>query len=129
MSSKHFDYWQDHSVHYLTMANSYEKRQILHHPDGYGKKTGDCGDTVEFFLRVKEDRLEEICFETDGCRNTNACGNTIVHLAENRTIDDAWELTPEDVIDYLETLPEESEHCAELSIGAFYMALADLTKN
>lgn len=36
---------------------------------------------------------------------------------------EAWEITPEKVTDYLETLPKEYAHCAELAVGAFYLAL------
>lgn len=128
MSERSFDYWQDHSEKYLIMANSYEKRKTMDHADGHAKKTGDCGDSVEFFLRVGQDRLLEVCFEIDGCRNTNACANTVSLLAEGKTIDEAWDITPEDVIDYLETLPAESEHCAELAMGAFYQALSSLNR-
>jgi nitrogen fixation NifU-like protein len=40
-------------------------------------------------------------------------------------VEDAWEITPEAIIDYLETLPPEHAHCAELSVGAFYLALSN----
>ena len=57
--------------------------------------------------------------------NTNACANTVAQLVEGKKITTAWEITPEDVIDYLETLPPEQFHCAELAVGALYRALAD----
>ena len=65
---------------------------------------------------------------TDGCLNTNAYANTVAHLVEGRSIEAGWEITPEDVIAHLQTLPAESYHCAELTVGAFYKALADLTE-
>ncbi len=40
----------------------------------------------------------------------------------------AWEVTPELVIEYLKTLPQESYHCAELAVGALYLALTDFKK-
>ncbi len=40
-------------------------------------------------------------------------------------MEEAWEITPENVIDYLETLPYEKNHCAELAIGAFCLALSN----
>jgi len=60
---------------------------------------------------------------TNGCMNTNACANTAAELAEGRKVEDAWEITPDDLVAYLETLPSESTHCAELAVGAFYLAL------
>lgn len=57
--------------------------------------------------------------------NTMACCNTVVHMAQGLTPDQAWEITPDQVAEYLETLPEDHYHCAELSLGGFYLALTD----
>ncbi len=114
------------------MAFRTDRRENIERPDGYGKHTGECGDTVEMFLTVRGDRITLVSFDTDGCVSTNACANTIAELSEGKSIDEAWEITPEDIIYYLETLPEENYHCAELAVGAFYLALAnykDLKRN
>jgi nitrogen fixation NifU-like protein len=47
-------------------------------------------------------------------------------MATGKTIEAAWEIKPEDVIQFLETLPEDHFHCAELAAGAFYLALTDI---
>jgi nitrogen fixation NifU-like protein len=83
---------------------------------------------VEFFLNTEKDRIRSVSYLTEGCLNTNACANTVAHLVEGRSIEAAWEITPEAVIAHLQTLPAESHHCAELAVGAFYKALADLTE-
>jgi len=119
------DFWQDHSQHYLEMAFRVDRREVVSNPDGYGKKTGDCGDTVEFFLTIKDDIIESVSFMINGCMNTNAAANTVAHLVEGKNIDEAWEMKPEDIADYLETLTEEHFHCAELAAGALYLALAN----
>lgn len=111
------------------MALRTDRRQAPSHADGYGKNVGSCGDTVEFYLIVDQGFLEKIYFETDGCLNTVACSNALAELATGRKINEAWRLKPEDVIDYLFTLPDEHHHCAELVVGAIYHALADLTSN
>lgn len=128
MKKETFDFWQDHSDRFLEMAFSMERYERLTDPDGYGKNTGDCGDTVEFFLTVKDDRILYASFDIDGCMNTRACANTVAELTEGKTIADAWTTSPEDVINYLETLPTTSHHCAELAVGAFYQALTDFEK-
>jgi len=125
MSKTINDFWQDHSDNYLEMAFRVDRREVVTNPDGYGKKTGDCGDTVEFYLSANNDIVESVSFDLDGCMNTNAAANTVAHLIEGKTIDEAWEVKPEDIIDYLETLPEENFHCAELAVGALYLALAN----
>ncbi|MBT8365269.1 MAG: iron-sulfur cluster assembly scaffold protein [Deltaproteobacteria bacterium] len=125
MNEKEFDFWQDNSLNYLEMAFRHDRRERLQNPGGYGKRTGECGDKVEMFLYIKNGRIQTVTFDTDGCINTNACANTVSHLSEGKTIEEAWEITPEIVIDFLETLPEENYHCAELAVGAFYLALAN----
>ncbi len=123
MTERKFDFWRDHSLNYLQMAFGYDRRERLQNPDGYGRRTGECGDTVEMFLCIKNDRIQSVSFDTNGCINTNACANTVSHLAEGKTIDEGWEITPDNVIEFIETLPEENYHCAELAVRAFYTAL------
>ena len=114
-----------YSPHYLEMATRMDKRRIIKDPDGYGKKTGECGDTVEMFLIVRKNRIHSVSFITDGCVNTHACANCVAFLAEGKSMAEVWEITPEKVIDFLETLPEENTHCAELAVGTFYLALVN----
>ena len=125
MNEKTFDFWQDHSERYLEMAFRSDRRETIEHPDGYGKRTGVCRDTVELYLSVHNGYIQSVAYQTDGCLNTNACANTVAQLVEGKKINDAWEVTPEGVIDYLETLPPEHFHCAELAVGALYRALSD----
>ena len=77
------------------------------------------------FLRVQGDRIRYASFDTDGCLDTHACCNTVACLSEGRTVAEAWELTPEAVITYLETLSPDHHHCAELAVGALYQALSN----
>lgn len=124
------NFWQHHSLHFLEMAFRTDKREIVAQPDGHGKKSGDCGDTVEIFLQLGTDQqsISAVSYHTDGCLNTNACANTVAHLIEGKSIDDAWKVTPEEVAAFLETLPPDHFHCAELAVGALYLALADLSQ-
>lgn len=126
MSEEGSDFWQSHSLKYLEMAFRTDKQEIIKHPDGYGKKTGDCGDTVEIYLIACDNIIEKASYHINGCMNTAACVNTIIFMAENKTIDQAWEITPEAVAGHLETLPGDHFHCAELAVGALYVALSNL---
>ena len=114
-----------YSPRYLEMATQMDKRRIIKDPNGYGKRTGECGDTVEIFLIVQKNRIHSVSFITDGCINTHACANCVAFLVEGKSIAEAFEITPEKVINFLETLPEENTHCAELAVGAFYLALVN----
>ena len=77
------------SPHYVEMATRMDKRRTIKDPDGYGKRTGECGDTVEMFLIVRKNRIHSVTFITDGCINTHACANCVSFLAEGKSITDA----------------------------------------
>ena len=115
---------QRHSDRFLKMAFSAKRRKKVKNPDAYGRNTGDCGDTVEVFLKVTDGRLKSVSYRVDGCIHTNACAATVAQMAEGRSCDDAWEITPEKVIRYLKSLPKQNTHCAELAVGALYLALS-----
>jgi nitrogen fixation NifU-like protein len=119
------DFWQDHSLVYLEMAFRNERRERLAKPDGYGKKTGDCGDTIEFFLNLADNIVVNLSYDIDGCMNTNACCNAIVSMVEGKSVEAAWDTTPEKVAGFLESLPKDHFHCAELAVGTLYLALAN----
>jgi nitrogen fixation NifU-like protein len=122
---KEFDFWQEHSMQYLEMAFRTDRRMRMPNPDGYGKHTGSCGDSVEIFLTVENDKIQAVSYDINGCLNTNACANTIAELAMGKTVAQAWEITPETVANYLGTLPPAEIHCAEVAAGAFYLALTN----
>lgn len=127
--TKLFDFWNDHSDTFLRMANLWERRQVIGNADSRGGKTGDCGDTVTIFLSIKNDTIGRVNYDLTGCLNTNACCNALVILAEGRSLEEAWNITPADIIDFLETLPEAHYHCAELTIGSFYLALTNFNED
>lgn len=111
------------------MAFGTDKRERLRPADGYGRRTGDCGDTVEMFIVLDGARIRSVGYDCQGCLNTNACANSVAHWAEGKNIDNAWQITPQTVVDDLETLPESDTHCAELAVGAFYLALTNCRQN
>ena len=128
MADQKSDFFNRHSDHYLEMALNRDRVEIIKNPDGYGKNTGECGDTVEMFLITGGRIINNVSFITDGCINTHACANTVGYLAEGKSIKEAWTITAAKIIAFLETLPVESVHCAELSVGALYRALTNLNE-
>ena len=115
----------NHSDNFLLMASRSDHLEAMVEPDGYALRTGVCGDTVEMFVQVRDGQLERISFQISGCLNTVACCNSVAYLLEGRPVDDAWRLTPELLIDFLQSLPADHHHCAELVAGALYTALQD----
>lgn len=120
--------WQTHSTKFLECAFRSDRQEILHKADGHGHKTGDCGDSVDFFLITEGALIQSIAYTLNGCIHTNACANAVIDLAQGRSLTNAWRITPEKVATYLESLPADHFHCAELALGAFYLALADANR-
>ena len=129
MKKDKFRFWRDHSANYFKMAFCTDRRKRIENPDAYGKNTGDCGDTIEMFLLIRKGCLQSISFMTNGCINTNACFNTTAYLAEGKSVETVWDISPANVIDYLKTLPPQNYHCAELAVVALYQALSNYKKN
>lgn len=107
------------------MAFRIQHRQSLHNADGRGKMASVCGDSIEFFLVIKDQRIASITYDLNGCMNTNASANAVIDLVEGLSLKTAWALSPDEVYEYLESLPEDHFHCAELAVSALRLALAD----
>ena len=126
MTEKEFNFWQDHSTAYLDMVFSSDHVEVIANPDGYAKQKSDCGDTIELFLVLKNQNIARVGHSISGCQNTYACANTVAHLVEGQPVRCAWEITPQQVADFLETLSTEHFHCAELAVHTLQLALANL---
>ncbi len=125
-----FNFWQDHSERFLVMANLYDRRKEMADADSRATKTGDCGDTVTLYLKINEqDIIKEVSFVLDGCMHTNACCNSLAEMIEGQPVARCWDVRPEDIIQDLETLPQDHYHCAELAVGTMYLAVSQYQKN
>ncbi|HSO10116.1 MAG TPA: iron-sulfur cluster assembly scaffold protein [Desulfoprunum sp.] len=114
-----------HSDQFIDMASRTNHLKIVPHPDGYGKQVSSCGDSIELYLSVRDDRIRAVSFLIQGCLNTNACANTLASLVEGKSVAASWQITPADIMVYLQTLPTEHTHCAELVVEALHQALKD----
>jgi len=97
----------------------------MENPQGYGKVTGPCGDTVNIFLRIDNDKIIDARFLTDGCGTTIAAGSMACELAIGKTVREAFKITKEVILGQLGGLPEESTHCALLASNTLREALTD----
>jgi nitrogen fixation NifU-like protein len=98
--------------------------------NGHARITGPCGDTMEFWINVKGGEIESVSFITDGCGPSLAAGSMTTCLAEGKTVKEAKTITQKDVLDALEGLPEDHQHCALLAANTLTAACDDyLEKN
>ena len=92
-------------------------------PDIFATLTGWCGDTMEIYLKMDHDIIEDISFMTDGCGATIACGSMLTSMVKGKSVKDAKAITDNDLITALQGLPEENLHCAHLAIITLEKAL------
>ncbi len=93
--------------------------------DGFARVTGSCGDTMEIWLKVKNDSVDNATFMTDGCGPSIASGSMITELAKGKNVREARIISQQDVLSALGGLPEESEHCALLVANTLKEAIRD----
>jgi nitrogen fixation NifU-like protein len=93
--------------------------------DGFAKVTGSCGDTMQIWLKLKDDAISQISFLTDGCGTSIASGSMVTELAKGKRLSQARRISQKDVLDALGGLPKESEHCALLAADTLKAAIKD----
>jgi NifU-like protein involved in Fe-S cluster formation len=85
-----------------------------------------CGDVLKFTLRFVAGRIEEIRFLAQGCVPAIACASLLTELVRGRSIAEARQLRPEDLVHALGGLPQASTHASHLAIDALAAALKKL---
>jgi len=99
---------------------------VLENPDGYGKVGNPvCGDLMEMFIKVNEEKIDEITFRTFGCSAAIATSSMTTEMAKGKTLDDALKITKKDVADKLGGLPPHKMHCSNLAADALHLAIED----
>jgi nitrogen fixation NifU-like protein len=94
-------------------------------PDGFGRITGPCGDTMEIYLKVRDGRVMNATFWTDGCGTSIASGSMVTELTKGKSVLEAQKITQQDILDALGGLPEDSLHCALLAANTLKEAIKD----
>jgi nitrogen fixation NifU-like protein len=80
------------------------------------------------YIKVKDNRLEDVKFKTFGCGAAVATSSMITELAKGKTIEEALKITRGDVADSLGGLPPIKMHCSNLAADALHAAIEDYTK-
>jgi NifU-like protein involved in Fe-S cluster formation len=82
-----------------------------------------CGDLMEMYVRVRDERVADIRFQTFGCGSAVATSSMITELVMDKTLDEALEVTRSDVADALDGLPPIKMHCSNLAADALHDAI------
>ena len=94
--------------------------------DGVGQVGNPvCGDMMTFYIKVKDDRLEDVKFQTFGCGAAIAVSSMVSEMAKGKTLDEAMAITNDLVAEELGGLPKNKMHCSNLGADALHEAIHD----
>ena len=99
---------------------------IIENADGVGEVgNAKCGDIMKIYLKIENDIIVDVKFETFGCGSAIASSSMATEMIKGRSIQDAMELTNKDVAAALDGLPAHKLHCSVLAEEAIKNALKD----
>jgi nitrogen fixation NifU-like protein len=87
-----------------------------------------CGDLMTIYIKVKDNRLEDIKFKTFGCGSAIATSSMITELAKGKTLEEGLKISRANVADSLGGLPPVKMHCSNLAADALHAAIEDYYK-
>ncbi len=94
--------------------------------DGVGEVGNPvCGDMMTIYIKVKDGKLEDIKFKTFGCAAAIATSSMITELARGKSIEEAMEISRDDVAKELDGLPPIKMHCSNLASDGLKEAIKD----
>ncbi len=94
--------------------------------DGVGEVGNPlCGDMMTIYLKIDDERIEDIKFQTFGCGAAIAVSSMLTEMAKGKSLDDARKISNKDVAQALEGLPKNKLHCSNLGADALHMAIKD----
>lgn len=82
-----------------------------------------CGDVMKLMIKVRDDKIEDIKFQTFGCAAAIASSSMTTELAKGKSLDEALKITNKDVSLALGELPPIKMHCSNLAADALKKAI------
>lgn len=82
-----------------------------------------CGDIMRIYLKIENNIVEDVKFETYGCGSAIASSSMATELIKGKTVEEAWELSNKAVAEALDGLPPVKMHCSVLAEEAIHLSL------
>ena len=99
---------------------------VMDDADGVGEVGNPlCGDMMTIYLKIDDERIEDIKFQTFGCGAAIAVSSMLTEMAKGKSLDEARKISNKDVAAALEGLPKNKLHCSNLGADALHMAIQD----
>ena len=88
-----------------------------------------CGDLMTIYIKVEDNVIKDISFQTFGCGAAIATSSMITEIAVGKTLEDALKITRNDVADELDGLPPVKLHCSNLAADGLQAAIENYYEN
>ena len=96
----------------------------IENADGVGEVgNAKCGDIMKIYLKIEDDIIKDVKFETFGCGSAIASSSIATEMIKGKSIEDALNLTNKEVVDALGGLPAHKLHCSVLAEEAIKSAI------
>ena len=97
---------------------------VIEDADGIGEVGNPvCGDMMTFYIKVKDNRLEDVKFQTFGCVAAIAVSSMVSEMAKGKKLDEAQQISRQGVAQALGGLPPNKMHCSNLGAEALTLAI------
>jgi nitrogen fixation NifU-like protein len=84
-----------------------------------------CGDIMKIYLKIEEDVIEDVKFQTFGCGSAIATSSMVTEMVKGKSLADAEQVTNKAVAEALDGLPPAKMHCSNLAADALHAAIKD----
>ncbi|MFN2353921.1 MAG: iron-sulfur cluster assembly scaffold protein [Desulfopila sp.] len=91
--------------------------------DSHAALTGECGDTIEIFIIMDGETLQEGSYTTTGCASSSICGSFAVEVALGKTAAEILDMNGATILEKIGSFPKDEEHCAHLAITTMKEAI------
>ena len=99
---------------------------VIEDADGIGEVGNPtCGDMMRITIKVKDDVLEDVKFQTLGCGAAVATSSIVTEMAKGKTLDEAMDISNKGVAEELGGLPPTKMHCSNLAADGLHAAIED----
>ena len=97
---------------------------VIEDADGIGEVGNPvCGDMMTFYIKVKDNRLEDVKFQTFGCVAAIAVSSLVSEMAKGKNLEEAKKINNKQVAEVLGGLPPNKMHCSNLGAEALTLAI------